>query len=222
MILVVLAAGKSERFLKEKYITKPSLLMPGDKTLLEQVIDSFPFGPDDRLVVVGRMSDTTTYGRMEKLLARKYKKVGFTVCWLQEHNGPLDALRHIAQVLPDTGELIISYCDVFMVPSAQPFLHAVRAVDTNSGMVVFDAEGNRFQKMQDGRSFGGIFYFHDAAWFKKNLFDQNICKCGLVNCGAKEVVLADPNPLFYDVKLWEDYIDLGTPEDYRVYLDKSV
>ncbi len=109
--LVVLMAGKSNRFLEAGYRKPKALLEANGKLILNRIIDSFE-SADQVLVIASEkqkqfLSDINLgYGSLKNIV----------VCYIEEHDlGPSESLIRAQNLLSDSQPITVTYCDFAVV-----------------------------------------------------------------------------------------------------------
>jgi NDP-sugar pyrophosphorylase family protein len=239
MHVIITMAGHSRRFNAAGYDGPKWLLPVGDKTMIEHVIDMF--GPQDNFHFVINQSQADQYPRQVDWLAAL--TANGEVCVVPAHEeGPTWSALQVKGIR-DNARVIVTYCDFTVRWDYPRFL---RHAHGSAGAVVsfrgfhpasfgttyyayMRSEGNRMLELREKQSFTdnraeepastGIYYFCDFATFRH--YGEKLLAAGDMELPEAYVSLLF-NPMVEDglqITLHdvENFICLGTPEDYEQY-----
>lgn len=217
MITFIMAAGEGRRFRDSGYtIPKPLLPMPDGQPMLAWLLRALA---PSKLVIAAREADREL---MEPLLQEWVQSGGGksaitrslgTIWTAPNPQGPLAGALEACNALRGHSECLISYCDVIPRPGVGPFVMSCRHSEASAGALCFDSPEPRFGRTPSGQhAVSGLFWFRDADEFLERARGFPLGP----DIGIPHVVWATKH---VEV-LWhiDDVIDLGTPEDYSVFM----
>lgn len=106
--LIVLMAGKSNRFQESGYEYPKALLYANSKLIINRIIDSFP-NASEILVVAAHNQKSFIESRLSEI--RRGNEITFA--YIDQHDlGPSESVSRAKQYLNETTPLVVTYCDL--------------------------------------------------------------------------------------------------------------
>jgi hypothetical protein len=216
VIVLIPLAGKSARFRMAGYAQpKWQLPMPDGTPLLERILDSLA---PERLITVAMREDQRALSNILQRV-RLFEEFDWRAVWLDRRPaGPLDSVLQAKRWLKTPDELLISYCDCFIGHGASHFANHLRQVaGRQAGIVGLLSQDERLTRLPaTAMRAGGIFWFRHAHEFVAQARKLPVSDL----FGVPDVVYRFQRWTAYDGT--GDYIDLGTPEDYKRFMAEGV
>ena len=237
--VIIVCAGKSQRFKSEGFIKPKFLLEINNRTVLENICSQYQDNTNFILIVNG--TDYEEYKKLINKTINKIKKKQLII--IDSHSlGPVESLDKISSKIK--GEVIISYCDFLVewnyknfkrfcfgkkivVPIFSGF-HPASFGDTFYDYVKLNSDKSTISKISIKKplskfrhkepAVAGIYYFETFDIFKKYIKKFKISN----TANGKEVYVSSiVNLLISEQKAYiyqlNKFICLGTPRDYWQY-----
>lgn len=213
MNVLILAAGNGQRFALAGYPqSKPLLPMPDGRPLLSWLRERLP---DGQCIAVIRSQDDSDLAPWLD---------GARVVRLDHPTpGPLASACAGAPRLKSSDELLITYCDTFLLGGADAFIDAARRAQAETGMVLFESSDPRYgywdgacvieKQVISSWAVSGLFYFRRAITFLARAHQASRLQ------GAGIPSLLDRRSFPYYAPA-DQVIDIGTPADYEAFLSR--
>lgn len=213
MNVLILAAGNGQRFASAGYPhAKPLLPMPDGRPLLAWLCERLPDG--QHVAVIRSQDDADLVPWLD----------GAHVVRLDHLTpGPLASACAGAPYLKSSDELLITYCDTFLLSGADALIDAARRAQAETGMVLFESSDPRYgywdgacvieKQVISSWAVSGLFYFRRASTFLTRAHQAR----HLQGAGIPSLLDRQSAPYYAPA---DQVIDIGTPTDYEAFLSK--
>lgn len=215
MKVLILAAGNGHRFASVGYSQpKPLLPMPDGRPAVAWLRERLPAGQHIAVIRSQDHADLAPW-----LGGAQIRQIDHLTA------GPLASACAAAPFLSGDDELVVSYCDTFLLNGTDAFISCARRTRAETAMVIFESSDPRYGYWDGARiaekqvispwAVSGLFYFRRASIFLARA-QQAMRQDG---AGMPALLDAQSHPYLAPA---EQLIDIGTPSDYEAFLQTEV
>lgn len=234
--IVVPLAGEGRRFKEAGFYLPKPLIEANKKTFIEHAVNTI--GIDGRFIFITKKYQDETYNILLSKILKSLKPDCIEIKLDKKQRGAADAILYAKEFINNTDELLTINCDQIMNWDANRFTDFVSKNKPEAAVVVFKSQDPKHsyativnekvvkiveKSVISDTALAGIHYWKNGKDFVRSaedLLSKDFSDEIYVSQTFNSLIDDGKTVLPYKIES-NEYINLGTPDELQIYLDKS-